>query len=145
MHWMWALHPHEREAQSLSHDWNPLVIDRADFPLQGAGDVINVRWASDDPNPKHIELTRRKTQEQVKDALEKNGYGTTTEEFDYPINYQVAGLWPRGLCGCCSTTITAAAAVQRPSGARLVGQQHMLPHMLPHYHHMMTMTVAPQS
>ena len=31
----------------------------------GNGDVLNVRWATEDPNPKTIELKKRKTEEKV--------------------------------------------------------------------------------
>ena len=47
----------------------------------GNGDVLNVRWAYDDPNPKTIELKKRKTQEMVLAALKKRGIGTTEEAY----------------------------------------------------------------
>ena len=63
-------------------------IAMADQSL-GNGDVINVRWATDDPNPKTIELKKRKTEERVLAALKAQGYGTTEEQFEYPVDYQV--------------------------------------------------------
>ena len=53
----------------------------------GNGDVLNVRWAYDDPNPKTIELKKRKTQEMVLAALKKRGIGTTEEAYAYPSDY----------------------------------------------------------
>jgi hypothetical protein len=40
-------------------------IAMADQSL-GNGDVLNVRWATEDPNPKTIELKKRKTEEKVR-------------------------------------------------------------------------------
>ena len=53
----------------------------------GQGEVLNARWAHDDPNPKTIELKKRKTQEMVIAALKKRGLGTTEEAFSYPDDY----------------------------------------------------------
>lgn len=74
--------------------------------------MVNVRWATDDPNPKHIELTKRKTAEQIKHALEQQGCGTGSEQFDYPIDYQVRCSAVRCCAQLCVVTVwTLAVAV----------------------------------
>ena len=76
----------------------------------GNGDVLNVRWAYDDPNPKTIELKKRKTQEMVLAALKKRGLGTTEQAFDYPEDYVVPAPAKK------KARVEAAAEAEAPDG-----------------------------
>ena len=46
-----------------------------------------MRWASEDPNPKAIEMHKRKNTEAVDAALAAQGYSIAELEYEYPIDY----------------------------------------------------------
>ena len=56
----------------------------------GPSEVLNVRWASEDPNPKAIEHKKRKNIEAVEEHLAKKGFtGTGDAAFEYPSDYKL--------------------------------------------------------
>lgn len=55
----------------------------------GPSEVLNVRWATEDPNPKAIEHKKRKNIEAVEEHLAKKGFtDTCNAAFEYPADYK---------------------------------------------------------
>lgn len=58
----------------------------------GAAEVLNVRWAMEDPNPKAIEHKKRKNIDFVEGHMAKRGYtgnGGADASFEYPSEYKL--------------------------------------------------------
>lgn len=56
----------------------------------GPSEVLNVRWATEDPNPKAIEHKKRKNIEAVEEHLAKKGFTDTGQAcFEYPLDYKL--------------------------------------------------------
>ena len=53
------------------------------------GDVVDVRWATEDPNPKAIELHKRKNIEGVEAAIAAQGYTMADIEYEIPLEYEL--------------------------------------------------------
>mmetsp|Transcript_24081 Transcript_24081/g.54034 ORF Transcript_24081/g.54034 Transcript_24081/m.54034 type:complete len:488 (+) Transcript_24081:71-1534(+) len=52
-------------------------------------ELLNLRWAYDDPNPKSKDGDRDKYQEQLVEALQEKGIDTTDTMYNYPSNYHI--------------------------------------------------------
>lgn len=56
----------------------------------GPSEVLNVRWATEDPNPKAIEHKKRKNIEHVEEHLAKKGFmDSGNAAFEYPLDYKL--------------------------------------------------------
>jgi len=52
-------------------------------------EILNVRWAHDDPNPKAIERNKRERFDEAIQMVEASGHCLVEAPYDYPIDYQM--------------------------------------------------------
>lgn len=52
-------------------------------------EILNVRWAHDDPNPKAIERNKRERIEEGIQQIEAMGHSLVEAPYDYPVGYQM--------------------------------------------------------
>jgi len=52
-------------------------------------EILNVRWAHDDPNPKAIDRNKRERIDEAIQMVEASGHCLVQSNFDYPVDYQM--------------------------------------------------------